>query len=130
MRAFTAGLAFGVLAFAAAVALAGTAAGRPPPEWAASAGGWPAHNHDLANTRATMRSPIDSSTVARLKVKWRFPFAGTSSFGAFASTPIVLGDTVYLQDLNSNVYALARSTGRLRWTHMFNRPNVGPNGVS
>jgi outer membrane protein assembly factor BamB len=68
--------------------------------------------------------------VGRLSVKWRFAFTGTSSFGAFASTPIVLGDTIYLQDLNSNVYALARSTGRLRWKHAFDRPNVGPNGVS
>jgi outer membrane protein assembly factor BamB len=63
-------------------------------------------------------------------VAWRFAIPGTSSFGAFASTPIALGDTVYLQDLNSNVYALERATGRLRWKHAFDRPNVGPNGVS
>jgi alcohol dehydrogenase (cytochrome c) len=109
---------------------AAEARGTPPPEWAANAGGWPAHNHDLANTRATTRSPITARTVARLRVRWRFAIPGTSSFGAFASTPIVLGDTVYLQDLNSNVYALARSTGRLRWKHAFAEPNVGPNGVS
>jgi len=42
----------------------------------------------------------------------------------------VLGDTVYLQDLNSNVYALDRATGRVRWKHLFNAPNVGPNGVA
>jgi outer membrane protein assembly factor BamB len=118
------------LALAAAAAAAGTTAGRPPPEWAANAAGWPAHNHDLSNTRATTRTPIDSRTVARLKVRWRFAFTGTSSFGAFASTPIVLGDTVYLQDLNSNVYALDRATGRLRWKHEFDEANVGPNGVS
>jgi len=106
------------------------ARGKPPPEWAANAGGWPAHNHDLANTRATTRSPITARTVAKLRVRWRFAIPGTSSFGAFASTPIALGDTVYLQDLNSNVYALARSTGTLRWKHVFADPNVGPNGVS
>ena len=27
--------------------------GQPPPEWAANAGSWPAHNHDLANTRVS-----------------------------------------------------------------------------
>jgi outer membrane protein assembly factor BamB len=63
-------------------------------------------------------------------VKWRFAISGTSSFGAFASAPIALDDTVYLQDLRSNVYALARATGRLRWKHVFDQPNVGPNGVS
>ena len=38
--------------------------GQPPPEWAANAGGWPAHNRDLGNTRATTRTPIDARTVA------------------------------------------------------------------
>jgi hypothetical protein len=47
-------------------------------------------------------------------VKWRFAFKGASGFGAFASTPISVGGTVYLQDLNSNVYALDRTTGKVR----------------
>src|SRR4029453_19285046 len=51
-------------------------------------------------------------------------------FGKFSSNPIVLGSTVYLQDLSSNVYALDRSTGALLWKHTFNRPSVGPNGVA
>ena len=50
--------------------------GQPPPEWAANAGAWPAHNHDLVNTRATTQTPINSQTVSKLKVKWRFPFKG------------------------------------------------------
>jgi glucose dehydrogenase len=123
-------LATCALAVAPAASPADGAVGRPPPEWSAGGALWPAHNHDLANTRATTSTAIDSRTVAQLKLKWRFAFTGTSSFGAFSSTPIVLGDTVYLQDLNSNVYALDRSTGRVRWKHLFNEPNVGPNGVS
>jgi alcohol dehydrogenase (cytochrome c) len=104
--------------------------GQPPPEWAANAGSWPAHNYDLSNTRATTQTPINSQTVSKLKVKWRFAFKGASAFGAFASTPIVLNGTVYLQDLNSNVYALDRSSGKLEWRHAFNAPSVGPNGVA
>jgi outer membrane protein assembly factor BamB/plastocyanin len=104
--------------------------GQPPPEWAANAGSWPAHNHDLANTRATTQTPINSQTVSNLKVRWRFPLKGASAFGIFASTPIVLNGTVYLQDLNSNVYALDRSTGALKWRHAFNKPSIGPNGVA
>ena len=103
--------------------------GQPPPEWSASAGSWPAHNHDLANTRATTRTPI-TPNGPRLRREVALRPHGSSAFGAFASTPIVLGDTVYLQDLNSNVYALDRATGRLRWRHLFDEPNVGPNGVS
>jgi outer membrane protein assembly factor BamB len=104
--------------------------GQPPPEWAANAGTWPAHNHDLSNTRATTQSAINSQTVSHLRVKWTFPLKGASQFGVFASTPIVLNGTVYLQDLNSNVYALDRSTGKLEWRHAFNRPSVGPNGLA
>jgi outer membrane protein assembly factor BamB len=104
--------------------------GQPPPEWVANAGAWPAHNHDLSNTRATVQTPINSQTVSQLKVKWTFPFKGASAFGIFASTPISLNGTVYIQDLNSNVYALDRSTGKLKWKHAFNKPSEGPNGVS
>ncbi len=102
--------------------------GQPPPEWAANT--WPAHNHDLSNTRATSQSPINSQTVSQLKEKWSFPLKGASEFGLFSSTPIVVNGTVYFQDLNSNVFALDRNTGALKWEHKFNRPSVGPNGVA
>jgi outer membrane protein assembly factor BamB len=119
-----------VVAWAGSSSAAGNAVGQPPPEWAANAGAWPAHNYDLANTRDTTQSPINSQTVSTLKVKWRFHFSGTSSFGAFASTPIVLDNTVYLQDLNSNVYALDRASGKVMWAHKFNKPSEGPNGIA
>jgi outer membrane protein assembly factor BamB len=107
-----------------------SAVGQAPPEWAANAGSWPAHNYDLSNTRATTQTPINSQTVSSLKVKWRFRFKGAAAFGAFASTPISLNGTVYFQDLNSNVYALDRSSGQLKWRHGFNKPSVGPNGIA
>ena len=46
------------------------------------------------------------------------------------STPVVQGGVVYLQDLNSNVYALEQTTGKLKWKHRFDSPSIGPNGVS
>jgi outer membrane protein assembly factor BamB len=104
--------------------------GIAPPEWAANTNAWPAHNYDLANTRATANTEIDSTNVSKLKVKWRFALKGASAFGVFSSTPIVLNGTVYLQDLNSNVYALDRSTGKLKWQHLFNKTDEGPNGVA
>jgi outer membrane protein assembly factor BamB len=107
-----------------------TAVGQPPPEWAENVRAWPSHNYDLANTRATTQTPIDSRTVSRLKAKWRFPLKGTGAFGLFASNPIALDDSVYFQDLNSNVYALDRATGKLRWRRALDRPSPGPNGVA
>jgi len=104
--------------------------GQPPPEWAENAGSWPAHNYDLSNTRATTNTPINSQTVAKLKEKWHFDLKGASAFGLFASTPISLNGNVYLQDLNSNVYALDRSSGKLEWKHAFNKPSIGPNGIA
>ena len=104
-----------VVGFAASSSEGGPASpvGQPPPEWAANT--WPAHNHDLSNTRATSQSPINSQTVSQLKVKWRFPLKGAGEFGLFSSTPIVVNGTVYFQDLNSNVFALDRNTGALKW---------------
>ena len=104
--------------------------GAAPPEWAANTNAWPASNHDLANTRATTQSAINAEDVSKLQVKWRFAFKGASAFGDYASTPIVLGGTVYLQDLSSNVYAISRSTGLVEWERAFNRPSNGPNGVA
>jgi len=119
-----------VVAWTGGSSAADDAVGQPPPEWASNSGSWPAHNYDLANTRDTIQSPINSQNVASLKVKWRFAIKGTSAFGAIATSPIIINGTVYFQDLNSNVYALDRDTGKLVWEHKFNKPDEGPNGVA
>src|SRR5919109_1710168 len=76
---------------------------------------WSLPNGDLAGTRAASGSRIDAKSVRHLRVRWRFPLtARPSSSGIFASTPVADGDTVYVQDLRSNVYALDRATGSLR----------------
>ena len=127
-------LSVGAAALAAAFAvtsLAASSVGQPPPEVAAAEGdAWPAHNFDLSNSRATTRTQINATNVATLKRKWAFKIPGTGVFGNYASTPIVFGGTVYLQDLNSNVYALDQQTGKLKWKHAFKSPSIGPNGVS
>jgi len=46
------------------------------------------------------------------------------------SNPIIRGNTVYLQDSTSTVYALDMQSGALRWKHAFAAPNDGPNGVT
>jgi outer membrane protein assembly factor BamB len=94
-------------------------------------GDWRLPNGDLAGTRAAAGSPLDSDDVGRLAVRWRFALTGKPTVtGSFASTPVADEDTVYAQDLNSNVYALDRESGTLRWSHRYSAPNEGPNGLA
>jgi outer membrane protein assembly factor BamB len=49
------------------------------------------------------------------------------------ANPIVQNGVVYIQDLDSNVYALALATGKLDWEYQCNQPEKsgpGPNGVA
>lgn len=93
--------------------------------------GWPLPNADRAGTRAAPAGRIDSGNVSRLTVRWRFALPGLEGYsGLDAATPVVSGDRVYLQDLNSNVYALRRSDGGLLWKHRYAWPVGGPNGLA
>jgi outer membrane protein assembly factor BamB len=94
-------------------------------------GTWSLPNGDLAGTRYAAGSRIDTGSVGHLRVRWRFRFTGRPGFsGIFASTPVADQDTVYIEDLESNVFALRRSTGAVRWTRRFAAPNDGPNGLA
>lgn len=85
-------------------------------------------NVDLANTRQT-GGPIKSSTVEELEVAWTTPITGKSTFGSYASAPIVSKGVVYSQDLESNVQAIDRENGDILWTKKYQEPDHGPNGV-
>jgi alcohol dehydrogenase (cytochrome c) len=105
---------------------------------AATAGAWPDPNADLANTRDASGSTISSANVATLRQAWTFQLTGTAAVGvdhagSLVGNPIVVGRTVYFQDLDSNVYAVALGTGELRWEYECNQPvrtGPGPNGVA
>jgi outer membrane protein assembly factor BamB len=103
---------------------AGCGGGEPPASW-------PLPNADLEGTRSVSGGAIDADTVARLRPLWRFRLTGRpGEAGIFASTPVADDDTVYVQDLRSDVFALDRATGRVRWQHRFAAPNGGPNGLA
>jgi alcohol dehydrogenase (cytochrome c) len=103
-----------------------------------TSGSWSYPNGDLSNTRVSIGSTISSTNVATLKLAWTFKLHGKAAssvggFGSLAANPIVLDGVVYLQDLSSNVYALALSTGKLKWEYEVNQPEKsgpGPNGVA
>jgi alcohol dehydrogenase (cytochrome c) len=101
-----------------------------PPE-VARAGGWAAPNADLRGTRAARGAALRASNVARLRRAWSFRFPGEDGFsGIAAATPLVSGGRVYVQDLNSDVYALDAVSGRLAWRHRNRRESGGPNGLA
>ena len=100
-------------------------------ESAKSDGTWELPNGDLAGTRAAADASIDAGNVAELEVRWRYAFTAKPNYtGTFASTPVADDETVYVQDLQSNVHALDRATGKLRWVHRFRALNEGPNGLA
>jgi alcohol dehydrogenase (cytochrome c) len=77
--------------------------------------------------------------VHGLRVVWRFRFRDSTvkdperspeALRGIVATPIVAGGTVFVQDSTSSVYAIDRSTGKLRWEHRFRAPNFGRNGLS
>ena len=113
-----------------ATAVTGTAAG-PAGEGVHAAAGWTQPGADLANTR-DVASAITSSSVKRLGVAWTVPLTISTSHtdGAYATTPVVVNGVVYVQDLQSDVMAISLATGKVLWTHDYNSPNGGPDGVT
>jgi alcohol dehydrogenase (cytochrome c) len=105
---------------------------------AGGSGSWPYSNADLANTRVALGSTISAANVSRLAEVWTFKItgkaaAGVRPYGSLTANPIVDNGVVYLQDLDSNVYALALTTGKLEWEYRCNQPEKsgpGPNGVA
>ncbi|MBS0286001.1 MAG: PQQ-binding-like beta-propeller repeat protein [Proteobacteria bacterium] len=75
---------------------------------------------DIQNTRSFDNSPINSSNVANLELKWEYltvPDTGTmnTAFGSVSSTPAVEGDYIYFNDWSGNITKLNRFTGALVW---------------
>ncbi|MBV8999808.1 MAG: PQQ-binding-like beta-propeller repeat protein, partial [Solirubrobacterales bacterium] len=105
---------------------------------AGPAASWPYSNADLANTRDAVDSTISSANVSRLAQAWTFKLTGQAAvgvrpYGSLSANPIVENGAVYLQDLDSNVYALSLTTGKLQWVYRCNQPErsgPGPNGVA
>jgi outer membrane protein assembly factor BamB len=100
-----------------------------PPEVTEYARDWPLPNRDYDNSRATMDSTINSGNVKDLGLGWSFEIPGIGRYGGAASTPIIMGSTVYFQDLKGNVFALDLRTGDTIWQKIYNSTAVeGPNG--
>lgn len=96
-----------------------------------AAAGWTQPDADLASTRY-VSSAITSADVSQLGVAWTVPLTMSTAHtdGAYATTPVIVNGVVYVQDLDSNVFAISLATGKVLWTHDYNSPNGGPDGVT
>lgn len=101
-----------------------------PPELDLYKTDWPAPNGNLAATRDAIGSTIDSSNVGDLEVAWTFTIEAVAGWGGMTATPLILGHTVYVQDMLSNVFALDRATGVVKWEQRYEIPSAGPNGLA
>jgi outer membrane protein assembly factor BamB len=108
-----------------------TVTGTAPTATARPAAGWTQPDADVASTRY-VASAITSANVSKLGVAWTVPLTvpTTHTDGAYAATPVIVKGVVFVQDLESNVYAISLATGRVLWTHDYDSPNGGPDGVN
>jgi alcohol dehydrogenase (cytochrome c) len=105
--------------------------GNAPPATGRPATGWTLPGADRANTR-DVASAITSTDVSTLGVAWTVPLTMSTAHtdGAYATTPVIVNGVVYVQDLDSDVFAISLATGKVLWTHEYNSPNGGPDGVT
>jgi alcohol dehydrogenase (cytochrome c) len=105
--------------------------GTAPAATAHPASGWIQPDADLAATR-DVASAITSANVSKLGVAWSVPLTNSVAHtsGAYASTPVIVNGVVYVQDLDSDVFAISLATGTVLWKHDYNSPNGGPDGVT
>jgi len=77
---------------------------------------WRLHNFDLMGSRFTPSDQITPDNAAELTPKWLFQH-GVIDGVSNQTTPIIVGDTMYLTDSRGSVYALNAVDGHLLWTY-------------
>lgn len=103
-----------------------------PPEFQEMADtDWLTEGRNLAQDRFAQGSNISSETISGLQEAWTLDIEISAPYGALVSNPIVFGETLFLQDANSNVYAVNRETGEKIWENIYTAdvPSGGPNGI-
>jgi outer membrane protein assembly factor BamB len=95
-----------------------------PPEVTQYASDWPLPQGNYESTRATFTAMINSGNVNTLGVAWTMPLLGATS-----TNPIIMGNTVYLQDNSYNIWSIDFASGGVNWNVVNNHPWIGPAGV-
>lgn len=102
----------------------------PTAESALTNGDWPSISGDPRGHRVAPLTTIAGSNITDLGPTWRVPSVTEAGEpAAVTAPPIVVGSTVYVQDMSSNVTAYDRETGEVKWQKTYNIGCNGPNGV-
>jgi glucose dehydrogenase len=96
-------------------------------------GDWPIYNHDLAGTRYSPLTQINTSNVAKLTEVWTFSLQSPTGRPARGpgseATPIVVNGVMYLPAGN-RVVALDPETGKQIWSHTVEGRGPSRRGVA
>lgn len=92
-------------------------------------GNWAIANGDYASTRSVPDSPITSKTVGDLALDWSYEAKGGGTFGNLTTTPLVVGDHVYVGDLTTRVHSIDRKTGEAEFVVGDEVGIFGPTGI-
>jgi alcohol dehydrogenase (cytochrome c) len=88
---------------------------------AADSGNWLLYNGSFNAWRHSRLRQVDTSNVARLRPVW--VYQSRSVLDRVETTPLVVGDVMFLTEPYSVVVALDAGTGTLRWRF---EPDLGP----
>lgn len=91
---------------------------------------WPLVYQNNKGHRRAPGTSIDSSNVMDLGPAWALDLTAESGFGPVTGTPLVVGDTIFYQDMQSNFHAVDRTTGEAKWTTEYEVGSGGPNGLA
>jgi outer membrane protein assembly factor BamB len=108
----------------AAVTTSSVPAGAPK-EYVDHHADWVLPGRDYDNSRATRDSSITRAKVDTLAPAWEANFAGS-----LTTVPLIVGDTIYVQDGTGHIAALDRDTGKARWETEAYGTSIGPFGVA
>ena len=90
---------------------------------------WPTYNHDLAATRYSPLSQINTSNVARLTQAWVYRPGASGARPSAEVTPIVVNGVMYLTAAN-RVLALEPETGKEIWRYEVQNGAASQRGVA
>ena len=96
-------------------------AGAPGLASAQAGNDWPVYGGDVSNTRYSTLAQINSGNVKNLKVAW---MQAMGTLESQESTPIVIGDTMYVTSSTGPryVFALDARTGEKKWVYQPDMP--------
>ncbi|MEP6716746.1 MAG: PQQ-binding-like beta-propeller repeat protein [Terriglobia bacterium] len=80
---------------------------------------WPTYGHDPGGMRYSPLTQIDVNNVSKLHRAWTYHTGDTGN--QFETTPIVVGNRMYLSTQTGRIVALEPETGKEIWTY---NPNI------